>query len=235
MVPDSFLHEKMLLCVGEHAPEFLKALEALGHKPTEEHNYRCYRFWKFDGFCAMWTGIGSGCVEPMMWEVLGKDSPIKEVVLVGTAGLIGNDPKLCGKVYAVTNAYACATGVQPDQQPCKASWKDLPANIPHRSSLSTDQYYGFYKTTQPLGLKLQAKQKNLRDAIKNYWRKGRLLEMEVAQFYFLCKELGQKGLKYIALKGVSNLDGKHETQTIMSQQILHESVATGLKLMGLQS
>jgi hypothetical protein len=155
MVPDEFLGERVLLCVGEDAPEFLGALESQGLTPGDEHSYRCYRFWKFPGFTAVWTGIGSGCVEPLLWETLEPGTPIRSIVLVGTAGLIGNDPKLCGKVYAVTRAYACATGVCPDRLPVTARWPHLPPQIPRRASLSTDQYFGFQKTTQPRVLQIQ--------------------------------------------------------------------------------
>lgn len=215
MVPDKFLNEKMILSAGEDAPEFLSALKAAGLTPTEEHNYRCYRFWRFPGFSAMWTGIGSGCVEPMMWEILQGDTPIKAIVLVGTAGLIGNNPDLCGKVYAVTRAYACSTGVCPNHLPVKPRWNNLPEHIPHRTSLSSDEYYSVQNTLQH----------------SKYWRSGRLLEMEVTQFYFLCQRLGSPELQYLALKGVSNLDGRHETQVELSQQILRESVHTALELL----
>lgn len=235
MVPDSFLAQKMLLCAGEHAPEFLKALDAEGFIATEEHDYRCYRFWRFPGFGAIWTGIGSGCIEPLIWEILQAGTPIKSIVLVGTAGLIGNNPELCGKVYAVSRAHACATGVSPDEGPLKPRWQRLPRRIPRRSSLSTDQYYGLHKTTQPIGLKIQQRDSRLRQAIARHWRSGRLLEMEVAQFYFLCEQVGSEELQFLALKGVSNLDGRHNTQVVLSQQILRDSVQTALNLLKVQT
>jgi len=231
MVPDEFLDERVLLCAGEDAPEFLGALESHGLMPRAEHNYRCYRFWKLPNFTAIWTGIGSGCVEPLLWETLEPGTPIRSIVLVGTAGLIGNDPTLCGKVYAVTRAYACATGVCPDRLPVTARWPNLPSTIPRRTSLSSDQYFGFQKTTQPLVRKIQGKDSRLRESLAKYWRSGRLLEMEVAQFYFLCQQLGSQDLQYLALKGVSNLDGKHATQVLLSRQILDHTVETALKLL----
>lgn len=231
MVPDEFLVEKVLLCAGEDAPEFLRALESHGLAPSDEHSYRCYRFWRFPGFTAAWTGIGSGCIEPLLWETLEPSARIRSIVLVGTAGMIGRNPELCGKVYAVSRAYACATGVCPDRLPVTARWPKLSPEILRRTSLSTDQYFGFQKTTVPLALKIQQRDSRLREAVEKYWRSGRLLEMEVAQFYFLCQALGSGELEYLALKGVSNLDGRHATQVALSQQILNETVETALKLL----
>jgi hypothetical protein len=137
-------------------------------------------------------------------------------------------------VYAVTRAYACATGVCPDRLPVTARWPNLPSHIPRRTSLSTDQYFGFQKTMRPLVLKIQEKDSRLREAVEKYWRSGRLLEMEVAQFYFLCHQLGSRALQYLALKGVSNLDGKHATQVLLSRQILDQTVETALKLLNIK-
>jgi hypothetical protein len=225
------MHERTLLCAGEDPTEFMAALAMHGLTPDAEHSYRCYRLWNFSDLTAVWTDIGSGCLEPLMWEILEAGTPIRSIILVGTAGLIGDDPALCGKVYAVKDAYACAAGVSPDRLPVTACWSPLPHNLPSCTSLSTDQYYGFQKSTQPLVRKLHNADSRLRRAVQKYWQSGRLIEMEVAQFYFLCQELGSPQLRYLALKGVSNLDNRHATQTLLSRQILDTTVKLALELL----
>jgi hypothetical protein len=67
-VKNEVLQENLLLCCGEDTTELLLALPEVG-PPLLYHVYRCYRFWRFDGFTLVWTGIGTGCLEPLMFEL----------------------------------------------------------------------------------------------------------------------------------------------------------------------
>jgi len=69
-VENSLLSERMVICCGEDAAELLQALRTeFPRQETAYHEYRCYRFWKFAEFTLIWTGIGTGCLEPLLFEL----------------------------------------------------------------------------------------------------------------------------------------------------------------------
>ena len=75
------LQPHCILCCGEDVSHFLQLL------PTIQmyHEYRGYRFWRLPGFTLVLSGMGTGCLEPLMWE-LTRPKVIRQVMLIGTAG-----------------------------------------------------------------------------------------------------------------------------------------------------
>src|SRR5688500_16227939 len=87
MVNDAFLHQSIILSCGEDPSELLAAARTAGlDKPCALHEYRCYRFWSFPICTLVWTGIGTGCLEPLLYEIL-RESRANKICLVGTAGM----------------------------------------------------------------------------------------------------------------------------------------------------
>src|SRR3954469_7569890 len=107
-VPDEFLHRRMILCCGEDAGELLQA--AGNEKPVEEFGYRCYRFWRFADFTLTWTGIGSGCLEPLLFEILSVPI-IEKIILIGTSGAL-SDRNSLGKPTIITEAFLAGAAVR---------------------------------------------------------------------------------------------------------------------------
>jgi hypothetical protein len=93
----SHLERQVLLCAGEDSNELMHALPTDSLEIQLTHEYRCYRFWrcrsrtdKNRSFALVWTGIGTGCIEPLLCEVLSENTPVEQIVLVGTAGQLAS-------------------------------------------------------------------------------------------------------------------------------------------------
>src|SRR5687767_8943729 len=100
-VSDEMLHENVILCCGEDFTELIQCFSesSLGIR----HEYRCYRFLRFENFTLIWTGIGTGCLEPLLFEIF--DVPIiKKIVLVGTAGAFQSTASM-GNFFWIAQAY----------------------------------------------------------------------------------------------------------------------------------
>ena len=84
----------IILSCGEDITEvhdtFEPLLKAL---PRRFHSYRGYTFAQYRGFTLATAGIGTGCLEPFLYEVL---PATKRIILVGTAGLVSGTPRMLG-------------------------------------------------------------------------------------------------------------------------------------------
>ena len=70
-LPEDFFQENMIVCTGEDPDELKRAIKAvLPGKRPRFHQYRCYKAWKFSGVTIVISGIGSGCLEPLLFELL---------------------------------------------------------------------------------------------------------------------------------------------------------------------
>src|SRR6202035_4323689 len=84
--PVELLSSQCVLCVGEDRRTLLDAALDAGLDMKGPHfGYRCYEFWNCGGLLVVWSGIGTGSLEPLLWELF-KPGTIQQIVLVGTAG-----------------------------------------------------------------------------------------------------------------------------------------------------
>lgn len=198
--PLSVLSGDCILCSGEDRQEFLAALRAAGlNNPRVHSQYRGYEFWRFDSCSAILTGIGTGCLEPALWEIL-QPGVVKRIVLVGTAGTLPGATVETGKAFLIDRAWPAGTGIDAMalDLPLRPSWNVTP-NLPTATSVSTDFYYGFSPKLGTAAYPLQ--HSRLQEMYDRHIRDGtELVEMEVAQFYFFCGLLGDKSLQYAAVK-----------------------------------
>src|SRR5439155_24634698 len=94
------------------------------------------------------------------------------------------------------------------------------------SIISTDAFYLFTKRTD-------VADHHLRRQIEGYWNDSLLIDMEVAQFYYLCdrfaKEFGLLSLSYVAIKSPSNDVGNADQQITNSPASLDAYVRDALE------
>ena len=229
-LPAEFLKPTVLLCCGEDSAEFLAAIQADAPRPIErQSHYRCYSFWQYPDFLAGWTGIGTGCVEPLLFELF-QAQQVKRIALVGTAGKFAHSKLELGKTHLCDPAKCVYTGLDkivgntllhPKLPPGFASM------APRAGILSTDLFYGFsgdaMKATFPLYNEALAK------AYHDESSQMDLVDMEVAQFYFLCDKYGGRGLDaYLAFKGAANEMGLGDQQLANSQSTINACVQAAL-------
>ncbi len=233
LVPDSILSHDIVLCCGEDLDELLDVTREIEiGNPQTTHSYRCYRFWKYSDFTLIWTGIGTGCMEPLLCEILDAGN-IKRIILIGTAGLLSDESEIMGKACIIHQALpgASALRLRENLLPLEPSFP-LSNEIQNkkRSVVSTDFYYGFSMFPHPAVEKIKLSNPQLQDDFKNIWKTTDLIDMETAPFYFFCKTLGGENLQYIAIRGAANTSQDFTQQTTYSKDVLRQCLTLTFRL-----
>ncbi|HYB40660.1 MAG TPA: hypothetical protein VEL75_02760 [Candidatus Methylomirabilis sp.] len=233
--PASILRGAVILCAGEDRAEMLAAFAHQGFaRPLRVHRYRCYAFMDFGEFTLIWTGIGTGCLEPLLVEILRgdlEDVQVRRIVLMGTAGLLPYARLETGRAYLVTQAYAAATALDAAhiRMPLRPALS-VPVRAPTATSVSTDFYYGF--TPALIEGSYAAATPGLVAAFRAHADLDAMVDMEVAQFYFLCEAMGgDRGLQYAAVKAPTNSVTDVAQQTATSRAALEVCAAAALDLL----
>jgi len=120
------LRSDVILVAGEDRGEVLDVVRILikSRIPTS-YRYRCYEFWPFRSATVILTGIGTGSIEPLMWEIL-QPRIIRRIILIGTAGLMSG---------IVPNLEALGLLTEIDMMPIEAycvnyaRWKDAEEKV----------------------------------------------------------------------------------------------------------
>ncbi len=233
---NGLIQADVILVCGEDEAELLSALKAVRPEivPQSIHRYRCYHFWDCQTFTLIWTGIGTGCLEPLLYEIL--DIPtLQRILLMGTAGATdyGKLTLMKGRAYAMAAASPFAAGVTPvSNEPLAPVWNQpLPADVQTATIVSTDYYYGYSPKTDARTLKLIANDVNLARGRAETLPQVQLVDMETAQFYHFCRLLGLPGLQYIAIKGPANIVGDFGEQNLHSGAVLEASLQIATRLL----
>lgn len=214
------LHPRVLLCAGEDPAELAYCFPQAFAAPAEAtFEYRCYRFWRFAEATVVWTGIGTGCLEPLLWELLAP-RVVEEIILFGTAGRLPGSGVELGRAYAVAEAYFGGTAFDADAggRPAYPRYP-LPPGYPTASAVSTDFYYGF--SPKALSGEYPAAGESLRRAVQTHLHARDLVEMETAPFYRLCERFDPTGrLRFLSIKGAANDMARPHEQLDRSQATL---------------
>ena len=236
-LPNSYLESNVLLCCGEDSGEFLDAIQIKPNRKFERHSaYRCYQFWQFPGLLAGWTGIGTGCLEPLLYELLTPQK-VKQIALVGTAGKFAHSKVELTKTQLCDPARCSFTGMDRIIGD-RVMHPKLPANMandryPRAGILSTDLFYGFSPAVMKVDFPLY--HPSLAKAYHDESSRMDLIDMEVGQFYFLCEKYGQNSLDaYFAFKAAANEMGAGDQQLANSRSVLNSSVEAALNAMNYQ-
>jgi hypothetical protein len=235
-VDNAILHRNILLCCGEDVSELLAAANKLGIGAVlGEHKYRCYHFWRFANFTLIWTGIGTGCLEPLLYEIL-VDTPVQTICLIGTAGLCRTRPGLIkGEAYYIAEARTWAAGVRPIafDGALRPNWEANQSLVPKATIVSTDYYYGFSRIENQQLVRLRKLDGALSQDFQKILTEIDLVDMEVAQFYFICFAFGGVGLRWLAVKGPANDLDHFSEQIENSPLVLEKTFRSALILMEL--
>ena len=181
----SILQSDCIMCAGEDRSEFLAALKTAGMTdPAADSKYRCYEFWNFGDRCAILTGIGTGCLEPALWEIL--QPGIVKSALYWSAQP-GSCPAPASKSASLTSSIGPGSPVR--ESTClrpicrlRPRW-NIKAGTLVASSVSTDFYYGFGPQLVTGDYPIPAGP--LHRLYEMHARQGtQLVEMEVAEFVF---------------------------------------------------
>jgi len=233
--PTDVLDERCVLCAGEDRDELLETLGAANPRQAVAHSrYRSYEFWRFGDFCMILSGIGTGCLEPLLFEIL-RPGIVQKIVLIGTAGIMPGAKVEMGEACLIDEAWPAGTGVDGEaaQLPLRPRCNP-PANVRRASAVSTDFYYGFSPAVLSVRYPIQGGR--LRALFEEHQRRGtQLVDMESAQFYFFCMYFGASTLEYAALKAPTNLAGCGDQQIPHNRTALANCLQTALRLLGVAS
>jgi hypothetical protein len=226
------LSSRVILCCGEVEEDLVKAYRGYPEKPLLIQQYRCYKLWKFKNFTAILAGIGSGALEPLLWEILAP-GVVRKIVLIGTAGAVGSGAPAMGVALPINEAYSCGTGIDGEigLEPVKPRW-NLPAGTKTCSIASSDFFYGY--SERVIDGSFKACQGAFREKYLNIRDKAALIDMEVAQFYYFCPRFDTTGrLEYVAIKGSSNPLGKGGEMNKYAAPVIENCMRQSLRMLEL--
>ncbi len=233
-VAENLLHENVILCCGEDCGELLTAVgRVMGAAPREpDHDYRCYRFWRESEFTLIWSGIGTGCLEPLLFEIF-QPGIIRRIILIGTAGSTGRRPLAAGEAQLISEAWLGGSAVNLGNEllPLIPRYPfSLSRQLPSASIVSTDFYYGFYQGDDPARLRLRDAVPSLRSDVARIYPRVDLVDMECAQFYWLCGILGGDDTAFAAIKGAANAVPRPGEQCLLAPLVLENCLTAALDL-----
>jgi hypothetical protein len=202
ILPDN-LSGRVILCLGEDEADLLHPFRNIGKKPLNVGRYRSYKFWKYDDFTLILGGIGTGTLEPLLWEIL---SPcvIKKIVLIGTAGGVTERAPEKGKAMTISEAWPCGTSLDAEvgMNPVRPRWRGKVCSA-SCTIASSDYFYGY--SDRVLDGTFTACQGAFKERYKTIRDRADMIDMEVAGFYYFCPFFDRTGeLEFVAVKGSSN-------------------------------
>ncbi len=222
------LRPDVILCCGEDKAAFVAALRAVG-LPADPAapDFRAFTAWTFPALTVILAPIGTGAVEPILNEIL-HTAPVERILLVGTAGALGPRRLPKGEARPIAEAWLAGTGLDREipVQPLRPEWPDLPAGLT-ASIVSSDFYYGFAPPRRPGDYRHRLP--GLRSDFERLSGFVDLVDMEVGQFYALCRLIpDQPGLRFLAIKGASNAVENHGEQNAHAPAVLLDCLRQAL-------
>jgi hypothetical protein len=226
------LSPRVIICSGECEEDLLHAFRGMERKPVLVCHYRCYKFWQYQDFTLILAGIGTGTLEPLLWEIL-TPGVVEEVLLIGTAGAVRADAPAMGEALPIRAAWPCGTGIDAEvgYEPLAPRWT-LPANAPTCTIASSDFFYGY--SDRVLDGSFNACQGAFRERYKVIRELADLIDMEVAAFYYFAPRFDPTGkLRYLAIKGSSNGLGKGEEMNHYAGSVMDSCARQALEFLRL--
>lgn len=230
-LPLPMLASTCIISCGENHEHFEEALSSVFQElPTIKTRHKCYEFWRYIDFLAISSGMGTGAIEPLLWEILGHGI-VKRIVLLGTAGGLRTGSFQLMQPVVVSEAFLAGTALDGEliPQPLVPRW-DRPTGLATVRSASTDFFYGF--SPRIIGKRYPFDKGHLRERYFDLDKVVDIVEMEVAQFYCFCKEFDVTGrLNYIAIKAVVNSIDRQSDAIENSVGAVHQCVRATCKLL----
>ena len=234
LIQSSMLSEKVILCCGEDPTVVREALHAIGLRISLlEHDFRCYRLIRFEGLTVILAAIGTGHLEPLLFEIL-RFNVVRVVVLVGTAGRTASSKTIIGQPYVINKAYLKGTALdrEVNDGPLSPNYH-VESEYEVASIVSTDFYYGF--TLSKERNDYPNRLPRLQEDVKEIIAKVDLVDMEVGQFFALCRLMSpERRLKYLAIKGPANTLGSGKEQNIHAKEVLTRVFQKTVDILGIR-
>ena len=222
----------VILCCGEDKGAFVAALRAAGLSvDAAAPDFRGFTVWTLPALSVVLAPIGTGSVEPILHEMLSTGRVLR-IVLVGTAGRLAARPLPLGVGYPIAEAHLAGTGLDREiaEQPLRPEWSST-LEGPTASIVSSDFYYGFSPAQRPGDYhhRLPA----LRRDFERLSPCIDLVDMEVGQFYALCRLIPDRpGLEFLAIKGASNGVENHDEQNDHAPAVLLDCLRKARSALG---
>lgn len=227
------IRSSLILCCGEDKRAFLHALSTLGFSVvTSAPEFRGYTTWTLPSVTIILAGIGTGALEPLLYEILTTGQP-ERIVLVGTAGCLRRRHLPLGVAYPIAEAHLAGTGLDREvaDQPLRPNWPDFPSGA-SATMVSSDFYYGFSPSLRPGDYRQRLPA--LRADFDRLSARADLVDMEVGQFYALCRLIPERaGLQFLAIKGASNAVDNHGEQNENAPAVLLDCLKKAMAALGL--
>lgn len=227
------IRPSVILCCGEDKGAFLDALATLGFPAaTPVSEFRSYAIWTLPSVTLILSSIGTGSLEPLLFELLSLDRA-EHIVLVGTAGSLSSSRLPLGVAYPIAEARVAGTGLDREvsDQPLRPEWPDFPSG-PSATIVSSDFYYGFSPALSAGDYRHRLP--GLRADFLRLSASVDLVDMEVGQFYALCRLIPDRpGLRFLAFKGASNSVDNHAEQNANAPAVLRHSLRQALSALGI--
>ena len=230
ILPDD-LRENVILCSGEVEEDLLRAFRFVEGTPSRVRQYRCYKFWRHEKFTLILAGIGTGAMEPLLWEIL-TTGVVRKIVLIGTAGAVTGAAPSMGGALPIGEAFSCGTGIDGEVglEPLRPRWS-LPQGAHTCSIASSDFFYGY--SDRVLDGSFKACQGPFRERYLQIRDRADMIDMEVASFYYFCPRFDLTGkLEYLAVKGASNALGKGDEMNHFAGSVMDDCVRQAVALLG---
>jgi hypothetical protein len=229
------LANDIILCCGEDPDELVESLfRVAACGGGVRHAYRGFGCLRLDSFSLVWGGIGTGTLEPLLWELV-QSKRVDRIVLVGTAGLLRGANLEIGKAYVLSEAFLAGTALDETriQQPLHPSFSGLERHsLPGATIVSTDFYYGFTGAARRPGYPPITR--HVEAAFAKPASHASLVDMETGQFYFLCHAFrGKRPMEFVAVKGPANPVLDVGAQFANSETVLSNSISAAIKLLGI--
>lgn len=227
--PIAYLASDVIICAGEDPTELANAFPSLPLS-LPPYAYRCYRFWRSESLSVIWTGIGTGCLEPLLFEIL-TPRIVRRVCLVGSAGTIRASTHPAGTPCWIESAYSLGMSIDGwvGESALYPRWNSpLHAATPKASIVSTDFYY----ITSPAGLQRFAPRipASFTERYQQRTKTCELIDMETAAFFFFCELFGGESLtEYVAVKGASNSVDDQAEQVTHSAEVVRRSLRAAIE------
>jgi nucleoside phosphorylase len=226
------LSTRVILCAGEVEADLLHAFRNVKSRPVGVGQYRCYKFWKYPDFTLILSGIGTGSLEPLLWEIISP-GVIKKIVLIGTAGAVTPRAPEIGASAFISEAWPCGTSLDAEvgMNPLRPHWNAV-LNGVTCTLASTDYFYGY--SDRILDGSFRACQGPFKERYKTIRDKADMIDMEVVGFYYFCPFFDKTGeLEYIAIKGSSNALGKGEEMNQYAAAVMDDCGRRALEMLEL--
>jgi hypothetical protein len=227
------IRPSVILCCGEDKGAFLDALATLGFPAeTAVSEFRSYSVWTLPSVTLILSPIGTGPLEPLLYELIATERA-ERIILVGTAGCLGAKRLPLGVAYPISEARLAGTGLDRELsgQTLLPDWPDFPAG-PSATIVSSDFYYGFSPALAPGDYRHRLP--GLRADFLRLSASVDLVDMEVGQFYALCRLIPTRpGLRFLAFKGASNAVDNHGEQNTNAPAVLRNSLRQALSALGI--